>query len=583
MQDKYGISTESTDKEGRERGMKGRETDLSESSSSSEEEDEDGVLALGALDEQVQSTLEAIRMKDPRVYDANIKFYNDPEQETKDSIESKGQQEKPLYLSDYHRKTLLEGGGVVDDAENHEGDPPTYQQQQDELKTSIVKEMHAAANGSGSEENSDRNSEKGFLIRKVVQSQEKRNEKDAKSRGIILDVESADKDPETYLSNFMSVKGWVTSDTSKAQPFESDDEEEDRRAEAFEEGYNLRFEDPKASNEKLLSHARDAAAKHSVRKEEVNPRKRKRDIDRARKDAERELRLEEKKRLRKLKVADMQGKLEKIKDAAGWKGNNMLGEEWSAFLDDAWDDEHWDQEMGKRFGDDYYEKHDVEDGDDDRRLKPKKIKKPRWKDDIDISDLVPDFDREEEDDNLPSEIDVGAAGADRRSKDSAKTKLKAEQDRRKEKRLERHKIEQKVDEQLDIDEALANYGKKHAGNFRYRETSPLTHGLTAHDILMADDSQLNQFAGLKKLAAFREPDKKRKDKKFLGKKQRLKQWRKDTFGNEHGPTKTLAEVLAGQTPRDASGPLEGLKDGDTEQVARSKKRSRKTGKSKLAA
>jgi protein KRI1 len=52
---------------------------------------------------------------------------------------------------------------------------------------------------------------------------------------------------------------------------------------------------------------------------------------------------------------------------------------------------------------------------------------------------------------------------------------------------------------------------------------------------MADDTQLNQFAGLKKLASFREAEKKEKDQKKLGKKARLRQWRKDTFGNEDGP------------------------------------------------
>ena len=64
----------------------------------------------------------------------------------------------------------------------------------------------------------------------------------------------------------MSAKAWVPNDNSKFQPFESNDEEEDRRAEAFEEAYNLRFEDSKASNEKLMSHARDTIAKYSVLK-----------------------------------------------------------------------------------------------------------------------------------------------------------------------------------------------------------------------------------------------------------------------------------------------------------------------------
>ncbi len=46
------------------------------------------------------------------------------------------------------------------------------------------------------------------------------------------------------------------------------------------------------------------------------------------------------------------------------------------------------------------------------------------------------------------------------------------------------------------------------------------------------DAALNEFVGLKKLAAFRDPDRKRKDKKRLGKKARLRQWRRDNFGAE---------------------------------------------------
>lgn len=559
-----------------------RKDDLS-ASSSDEDEDENGILALGVLDEQVRSTLEAIRKKDPRVYDANVKFFDDLDDGTEEATGNTPQKDKPLYLSDYHRKNLLEGGVGPDD--DDEIPPKTYQEQQAELKQSIVKEVHATADGVTRDEDIDCSIEEDFLVEKVVQSQGQSNATHVIQKVTNLDVESADKDPERYLSNFMSTKGWVTSGNSTIHPFESDDDEQDRRADAFEEAYNLRFEDPKASNEKMLSHARDAAAKYSVRKEEINPRKRKRDLERERKGAEKELQSEEKARLRKLKVADLQVKLEKIKDAAGWKNEHLPEEEWLAFLGDAWDDDQWEREMKNRFGDAYYNKHDVEGEDDDQGSK-KRISKPRWKNDIDINDIVPSFEGDNEGQDPPFELsdtDVDAKAASRKLNDSKKTKLKAEQDKRKRLHSERRKIEQLVDEQLDIDETLAELGKKHAGTFRYRDTSPLTLGLTAHDILMADDSQLNQFAGLKKLATFREPDKKKKDKKLLGKRQRIKQWRKETFGNEHGPTEALAEVLARQRSRDGGWSNKPPGEGDVTERERKKKRSRKLNKSKVVA
>ena len=39
---------------------------------------------------------------------------------------------------------------------------------------------------------------------------------------------------------------------------------------------------------------------------------------------------------------------------------------------------------------------------------------------------------------------------------------------------------------------------------------------------------------MKKLASFRDPEKKRKDAKNLGKKARLRKWRMETFGHEEG-------------------------------------------------
>ena len=39
---------------------------------------------------------------------------------------------------------------------------------------------------------------------------------------------------------------------------------------------------------------------------------------------------------------------------------------------------------------------------------------------------------------------------------------------------------------------------KKTASFRYRDTSPNSFGLSSMDILLADDTQLNQYAGLKK-------------------------------------------------------------------------------------
>jgi len=215
-------------------------------------------------------------------------------------------------------------------------------------------------------------------------------------------------------------------------------------------------------------------------------------------------------------------------------------------------------------------------------IRKKKVKKPKWDDDIDITDLVPDFHEEVSDVHFSvsgdSDIDRVEKPAEMQSKSGNKSFKRELEHQRREARRERRKIEQMVDEQINVQFALEGSGRKDpkVGLFRYRETSPVTYGLTTYDILMADDSQLNQYAGLKKLAPFRDPDKKRRDKKRLGKKARLRQWRKETFGSERGPINSLQDLLAeqnsGRLPRGSSSVDKGTSDGKRQKGS---KKSRK--------
>ena len=598
VEEKYGKHRQGGE---RSRAASGEDIDDgNESSTDSEEEDDEGILASENLDAEISATLVAIRSKDPRVYDKKVTFYTEPGFEGSEEVD-RGKEEKPMFLTDYHRKVLLEGDILL-----HEGSTTatTYTQQQDGLKNNIVKEMHAVAaeadrgikdQGHGREDGGSDSDHDEFLVRAQKEApghEEPRKEKKA------LDVASADKDPETFLSNFMSARAWIPTAGSRFQAFESDDDEEESRAEAFEEAYNLRFEDPGVSNEKLLSHARDAAAKHSVRRETTNTRKKARNLERAKKEAEKRNREEEKARLRKLKIADAQEKIQKIKRAAGVKGEVLQAQDWANFLDEDWDDDRWNSEMVKRFGDQYYADHDVEESDGDKSIPKKKARKPRWHDDIDINDIIPDFNAEQEAAKPPftltdSESDAGVELSldvhdglhettvpfDNESELKGKSKSSRKHqsgERTGAARKQRRLIEQIVDKQLETDMTLSNTKSKHAGAFRYRETSPLTYGLTSQDILMASDSQLNQYAGLKKMATFRDAEKKRKDKKRLGKKARLRQWRKETFGSEHGPQKSLAELLGSQAAGHQTGDIS---DGDEiVNVVQSKKRRKRPKK-----
>ncbi|OJJ04100.1 hypothetical protein ASPVEDRAFT_136433 [Aspergillus versicolor CBS 583.65] len=486
-----------------------------ESSSEDEDEDDDAELATEAVDAEIMETIQAIRSKDPRVYDQNVTFYQSLDNENA-GPRNREDKQKPMTLRDYHKKNLLSGANLDEDA----GDAPkTYAQEQEDLKSTIVKEMHAAGEETGSDEEDDEN--EGFLIRKSAPEPVPKGEKAPE-----LDVENAGQDPETFLSNFMSSRAWLQNGKSGLQPFESDDEEEDERAEAWEEAYNFRFEDPSKLNNQLVTHARDTTNKQSVRREEKSGRKKLREEARLKKEEEKKQRESEKNRLRKLKMAELQEKVNKIKEVAGFRASELTDEDWVKFLDDSWDDKNWEEEMQKQFGDNYY----AEDEAGDEKKRPKK---PTWDDDIDINDLVPDF---EDDDKPTAELSDVEMDDDDGEGGKKKSKAQERRDQKREARKDKLRIEEAVDRNLDLDlSLLPNSARRNDSGFRYRETSPQTFGLSALDILMADDAHLNQFAGLKKYAAFREEEKKQRDQKRLGKKARLRQWRKDTFGNEEGP------------------------------------------------
>jgi protein KRI1 len=556
--------------------------DKESESSSDESEDDEAVLATEDLDAEISATLKAIKNKDPRIYDKEAVFYKpfDP------AADPKEKKEKPMFLRDYHRERYLSGDvGADDDSAADAEVPRTYAQEQDDIKKSILSDIKAAAAAADEEEEW---SDDDAFIKPVKKDDAPAESGVHPSRAANvdladLDVANADKDPEDYLSKFMAAKAWAPEGAdSKWQAFESDDgEDANDMADQFEHAYNMRFEDPSKSNEFLTTYSRNMAAAKSARKEDLTGRKRLRALEKERKEAEKKERETERARLRRLKIEEASDRLAKIKQAAGMSGKTLTDEEWVKFLDDAWDDDTWEEEMKKRFNEEYYAEADDmfpdgDESDDGADKKKKKPKKPKWDDDIDINDIIPDF----EDKAEPAVVlstDDEAAPAAQAEEDAASSSSEDDDDRpakkrkttkdlkndriaaKRQARAELAKIEALVDTKMELDNPRAleqikskskSKSEPSTGGFRYRETSPTSFGLTARDILLApSDAALNEFAGLKKLATFRDAEKKRKDKKRLGKKARLREWRRDTFGREFeqsGPTFGFEKLLKGE-------------------------------------
>lgn len=534
-----------------------------------EEDSEDGVeeddaadLLDEALDDEVMATLKALRAKDPRIYDKDAKFYSEAAENDKD--DENATKEPSMTLRQFHTKNLLEGRVPGEDEDD--APPRTYAQEQEDIRKSLVKEMHAAADEADDD----------FLVAKPKSTTSK------KDRAKITqdDVIKADHDPELFLSNYMESRAWVPADKTQFQPLESDDDDEDAAADDFEHAYNTYFEDTTGTNEKLTTYARDAVAATTVRRDDGNSRKKAREIARAKREAERKEREEDLARLRRLKVEEMESKVQQIRKIGGLSGRDFNIDEWKDVLEADWSDDQWDREMSARFGEAYYAAPDAEldkDSDAEDRKKSKKTKKPKkpkFDDDIDIKDLVPDFkddsaderptlsssDSDSDSDNEAMDIDASNPTAQ-----SSAQRKKARADAKSTARRDHRLITNLVEENLKYETALASKPSKQPARFRYRATSPTTFGLTPRDILLASDAALNDFAGLKKLASFRDADKKKKDRKFLSKKARLRQWRVDTFGDADGP-KGGFETLVGeelvQPVRSGEGKKRKAKDGE---------------------
>jgi len=480
-----------------------------------------------------------------------------------------------MTLRDYHTKNLLEGKYMGEDDEE-DALPKTYAQEQEDARQDLVKALKDA----------DEEEDDDFIVAK---------EKPQKSKGdkpkiTAEDVEKADQDPETFLSNFMASRAWVPTQSARFQPLLSDDEEEDAAADEWENSYNLYFEDTTGANEKIMTYARDAVASTTVRRDDKSGRRKAREAARQKREAERREKEQELARLRKLKVEDMENKVKQIRKIGGLSGRDFNIDEWKDVLEADWSDEQWDAEMQKRFGDAYYG--DTVEDEEEGGKKSKKPKKPKFDDDIDIKDLVPDFkdDSEEERPDLSSDEEMPDAEAEDDDEEAGTSSKKSSKQRKQERaeakstaRRDRRLIENLVNQNLEYEAALAAKPSKAASRFRYRETSPTSFGLTARDILLADDKALNDFAGLKKLAAFRDPIKKKKDKKFLSKKARIRQWRKDTFGDPDGP-KGGFETLLGE--EEAAAPRRDNRDNgnnDSNIVEGEKKKKKRSRKRKATA
>ncbi|SCV68517.1 BQ2448_638 [Microbotryum intermedium] len=311
---------------------------------------------------------------------------------------------------------------------------------------------------------------------------------------------------------------------------DASDSEFEHHAEEFEHKYNFRFEEAQGAD--LVTHSRTAMSSLRKPTTATTARQRAREAAKAKKEQEKVQRKEEVRRLKALKRKEVEAKLAKLIEAGG-EGTKGLD---AIDLEADWDEAEHDRKMQEIYGDEY-------DQGEDQGFKP------TWDDDIDIGDIQEVGDDELEfahvgdeaiegqyDDEDEEDEDDGEGSGNKKSKRQARRDARKKRKGRDEEGLPVELLEaarqggdearkRVVDAMVDDYYAL-DYEDKVGGiatRFKYAKVEPTGYNLTAEEILLATDAELNQFMSLKKLAPYRRSD---EDKvKASKQKKRLKELR----------------------------------------------------------
>ncbi|KAI0566742.1 KRR1 interacting protein [Gracilaria domingensis] len=476
-----------------------------DSSSSSEEEDELGELLTKGIDKQFRDTLEAIRSKDPRIYDKNTTFFNaqsEDEEDDDDSQLSYDSDDEPvagwdsiaeaakrdarkLTLKDYVRENLLKDGRLSDSDIDGESEAAVDQQgegstaHEDAAEKGPRKDRQAKS-GSPTASNlleDESEEEEDFFTKKdkttaEIEQEEEEFDKFLKKQSIkraqqtgeelllhsYLENETPDE-KERFLRDFVLNNGWLdknAADAPGANDYKievdlpnqevneiEEDESFDEKNDEFEAKYNFRFEDPEGSN--VVSYARNIP--DSIRRPDER-RKKAREARRLRKQQEKAAKIEDIKRLKNLKKKEIQARLVAIQEAAGDE-LDITGFD----LDGDFDPDEFNKQMESKFGDEYYSR-------EDKHMKKHEERR---------NSGLPEKDTVTERSNVPEDM--------------------------------QDDVSRMIDEYYNL-----NYEDIVGGvpvRFKYKKVVPESFNMTAEEILTKEDKELNSIVSLKYLAPYR--------------------------------------------------------------------------------
>lgn len=516
-------------------GDDGEESFTESDSESDEEEDDDGELLTPAVDAQILKTLSEIRSRTEKVYDSKVNFFEEEElgkldndwKSRKNQNQIKDKRPKPakaVTLKDYHRERVL-SGKVLDGSDSEsesEQAPLTHVQEQELLKA----EMKKAFN-SGDAESDDDDHTHNSLLQKREKTEDEIFKEEEEYRNFLLENLStsvnakesmnewlsyreerdgkSEKDSKSkkqlteddFLIDYVLNKGWVDKQASRVPTYDQiinediQDEESCEKAEEYEFTHNFRYEQEGGAQIQTFSRTVEG----SMRREE-SKRKDQRMSAKERKEHDRLQKTEELKRLKNLKMAEIKGKLEKIQKVASIK--DIPTEEIYEDLENDFDPVKHDRLMEK-----LAKNESDEEG------------KPDFSSDSEI-----DFSSSDEEDKPVIKKATKALK-------KAVKKLSSEHEQEQETedgKYEKARLSKYMEElyNMDYEDLIGDIPCR----FKYQTVEANTFGLSIDEIVSTDDSKLNSYFSLKKLAPYRPAEKQMMDAKKFASKHRLKQFRK---------------------------------------------------------
>ncbi|TFJ98346.1 alpha-tubulin N-acetyltransferase 1 [Platysternon megacephalum] len=513
-------------------------------------------------DRDFYRTLALLKTKDPRIYQRDSTFYSQA-----DSLSESGREaavpkrkEKPMYLKDYERRVILEKEGKYE--EDEEDEEAAAERQKRAASQSYVEEQKRikesfrpfVADSDGEESAGEGGS---ALLQKRVKSTEEQAREEG---GYVSWLKGQDLPPDQQLEDLAPLKEYWSDPTlapgerflrdyvlNRGYRAEDEEEEEGRgpgavsplrledssdegeqflkKQEEFERKYNFRFEEPDA--QLVRTYPRTIAS--SVRRKDER-RKEKREEIRERKRKEKARKQEELKQLKNLKRQEILAKLEKLREATG-NATVGFGEQ---ELEGAFDPAEHDRLMQKFFGAEYYgeaeeekpqfeEEEGVDDGWNWDNWTGRDAEGGEWPEE------EGSYEPHCEDPNFVMDADydprVGPGSPRKRQKEAPTLLGKRKRKTRFTEAVEREKppfdpgagsFEQYLDQyyRLDYEDLIGDLPCR----FKYRAVVPSDFGLSTHEILAADDKELNRWCSLRKTCMYRSEKEELQDKAAYARK-----------------------------------------------------------------